>query len=94
MIILRLRAERKVGSTLISVLVRYAKKLYNNGAHLVLTELSNTVYDQLTRTETIKLIGIERAYRAEPEVFAATRRAVRETQQQSSLSDSSAGANS
>ena len=67
-----------MGSTLISVLERYAKKLHNNGAHLVLTELSDTVYDQLTRTETIKLIGIERAYRAEPEVFAATRRAVQD----------------
>ena len=78
-LILRLRDERQVGSTLISVLERYSKKLHNNGAHLVLTELSVTVYDQLTRTETIKLIGIERAYRAEPEVFAATRRAVRPT---------------
>jgi SulP family sulfate permease len=77
-LILRLRDERQVGSTLISVLERYAKKLHNNGAHLVLTELSDTVYDQLTRTETIKLIGIERAYRAEPEVFAATRRAVKD----------------
>jgi SulP family sulfate permease len=93
-LILRLRDERQVGSTLNSVLVRYAKELHNNGAHLVLTELSDTAYDQLTRTETIKLIGIERAYHAEPEVFAATRRAVREAQQQSSMSDSSAGVTS
>jgi len=93
-LILRLRDERQVGSTLISVLVRYAKKLHNNGAHLVLTELGDTVYDQLTRTETIKLIGIERAYRAEPEVFAATRRAVHEVQQQMATPDSSTGANS
>jgi hypothetical protein len=60
----------------------------------VLTELNDTVYDQLTRTETIELIGIDRAYRAEPEVFAATRRAVREVQQQIGAPDSSAGVTS
>ncbi len=35
-----------------------------------------------TRTETIELIGIDRAYRAEPEVFAAARKAVRDAQRQ------------
>ncbi len=48
----------------------------------MLTELSDKVYDQLTHTETLELIGIDRAYRAEPEVFAATRRAVRDAQKQ------------
>jgi hypothetical protein len=48
----------------------------------------------LTRTETIRLIGIERAYRGEPEVFAATRRAVREVQKQASVLDSKASATS
>ena len=80
---LRLRGLTQGGSTLVSVVERYAKKLHSNGAHLVLTELSDTVYDQLTSTETIELIGIDRAYHAEPEVFAATRRAVREAQKQS-----------
>ena len=60
----------------------------------MLTELSDKVYDQLTHTETIELIGIDRAYRAEPEVFAATRRAVRDTQKQINALDSKAGANS
>jgi hypothetical protein len=67
-------------------LERYAKKLHNNGAQLVLTELSDKVYDQLTRTETIKLIGIERAYRAESEVFAATRKAVQDLWSKGSIS--------
>ncbi len=81
-VILRLRDVRQAGSTLVSVLERYAHKLHRNGAHLMLTELSNTVYAQLTQTETLELIGIDRAYRAEPEVFAATRRAVRDARQQ------------
>ena len=56
------------------------RRLHSNGAHLVLTELSDRIYEQLTKTETIELIGIDRAYRAEPEFFAATRKAVREAQ--------------
>jgi SulP family sulfate permease len=81
-VILRLRDVRQAGSTLVNVLERYAQKLHSNGAHLVLTELSDKVYDQLTHTETIELIGIDRAYRAEPEVFAATRKAVQDAQKQ------------
>jgi sulfate permease, SulP family len=81
-VILRLRDVRQAGSTLVSVLERYAKKLHSNGAHLGLTELSDKVYDQLTHTETIELIGIDRAYRAEPEVFAATRKAVHDAERQ------------
>jgi len=93
-VILRLRDVRQAGSTLVSVLERYAQKLHRNGAQLVLTELSDKVYDQLTHTETIELIGIDRAYRAEPEVFAATRRAVRDVQKQIDALGSKAGANS
>jgi hypothetical protein len=52
----------------------------------VLTELNDTVYDQLTRTETIELIGLDRAYRAEPEVFAATRKAVQDLRSKGSTS--------
>jgi len=55
---------------------RYAKKLHRVGAHLVLTELNDRVYEQLTKTETIELIGIDRAYRAEADFLAATRKAV------------------
>ena len=82
-VILRLRDVRQVGSTLVGVLERYAHKLHHNGAHLILTELSDKAYAQLTHTETIELIGIDRAYRAEPEVFAATRKAVYDAQRQS-----------
>ena len=81
-VILRLRDVRKTGSTLVSVLERYAQNLHHNGAHLVLTELNDKVYDQLTHTETIELIGIDRVYRAEPDVFAATRKAVLDAQKQ------------
>ncbi len=73
-VILRLRNLTQSGSMLVSVLERYAKKLHRNGAHLVLTELNDRVYAQLTKTETIELIGVDRAYRAEADFLAATRR--------------------
>jgi hypothetical protein len=57
----------------------------------LLTELNETVYDQLTHTETIESIGIDRAYRAELEVFAATRKAVRDVQKQIIELDSNVG---
>ena len=46
-LIIRLRGLPQGGSTLVSVVERYAKKLHNNGAHLVLTELSDRIYEQL-----------------------------------------------
>jgi SulP family sulfate permease len=91
-LIIRLRGLTQGGSTLVSVVERYARKMHNNGAHLVLTELSDRVYEQLEKTETIELLGIDRAYRAEPEFFAATRRALREAQQQIGILDSKADA--
>jgi SulP family sulfate permease len=81
-LIIRLRGLPQGGSTLVSVVERYAKKMHDNGAHLVLAELSDRIYEQLTKTETIELLGIDRAYRAEPEFFAATRKAVHDAQRQ------------
>ena len=81
-LIIRLRGLPQGGSTLVSVVERYAKKMHSNGAHLVLAELSDRIYEQLTKTETIELLGIDRAYRAEPEFFAATRKAVHDAQRQ------------
>lgn len=81
-LIIRLRGLPQGGSTLVSVVERYAKKMRDNGAHLVLAELSDRIYEQLEKTETIELLGIDRAYRAEPEFFAATRKAVRDAQRQ------------
>ena len=71
-----------------------AAETANNGAQLVLTELSDKVYDQLTHTEMIELIGIDRVCCAEPDVVAATRRAVCDTQKQINALDPKAGANS
>ena len=79
-VIIRLRGLTQGGSTLVSVLERYAKKLHNNGAQLVLTELNDRVYEQLTKTETIELIGVDRVYRAEDDFLAATRKAVHDAE--------------
>ena len=77
-VIIRLRGLDQVGSTLVSVLERYAKKVQRAGAQLMLTELDEHVYEQLNLTDTIALIGPERAYRAEVDFLAATRAAVEE----------------
>ena len=73
---------RQAGNTLVNMLEHYAQKLHHTGAQLVLTELNDRVSDQLALTETIELSGIDRAYHAEPEVFAATRKAVQDAQKQ------------
>jgi SulP family sulfate permease len=80
-VIIRLRDLTQGGSTLVSVVERYAKKLHHVGAQLVLTELTDRVYEQLTKTATIELIGVDRAYRAEDDFLAATRQAVQEARQ-------------
>jgi hypothetical protein len=67
------------------VVERYAGKLHHVGAQLVLTELTDRVYEQLTKTETIELIGVDRAYRAEDDFLAATRKAVQEARDKSAL---------
>jgi hypothetical protein len=89
-LIIRLRGLPQGGSTLVSVIERYSKKMHDNGAHLVLAELSDRIYEQLEKTETIELLGIDRAYHAEPEFFAATRKAVRDAQKQIGAPDSKA----
>jgi SulP family sulfate permease len=75
-VILRLRDLDQSGSTLVSVLERYAKNLHSNGGHLVLTELNERVYMQLVKTETLELIGVDRAYRAEADFLGATIKAI------------------
>ncbi len=66
-VILRLCAVRQVGSTLVSVLERYAKKRHHNSTQLVLTKMNERVFGQLTKTETIQLIGVDRGDPAKAE---------------------------
>ena len=51
-VILRLRGVDQVGSTLITVLERYASELRTNGGRLMLSGVHEHVMEQLLRTET------------------------------------------
>ena len=74
--ILRLRGVQKVGSTFVSLVERYAAKLHAEGGDLLLAEVSEPVYKQFIRTETVALVGEASVFMAESDLFAATRNAV------------------
>jgi SulP family sulfate permease len=64
-VIVRMRGVHEVGSTMISVMERYAAELQNNGGRLMLSGLSQNVMDQLLRTETTESVP-------EDSIFVAT----------------------
>jgi sulfate permease, SulP family len=74
--ILRLRGVQKVGSTFVSLVERYAAKLHAEGDDLLLAEVSEPVYKQFMRTETVELVGEGSVFMAQPDLFAATRKAI------------------
>ena len=78
--ILRLRGLQRAGSTLVTVIEQYAQKLRRRGATLVLAEVSPSLHAQLAKTGTIEVCGADRVFVAEPDVFAATRRALQTEQ--------------
>ena len=64
-VILRLRGRNTIGSTFVVVLERYARKLRANGGKLMLSGVSERIYQQLLDTETDEIIP-------ERDMFAAT----------------------
>jgi sulfate permease, SulP family len=75
-LILRLRGVQQVGSTFVNIVERYAAKLHGEGGDLLLAEVTEPVYAQFLRTETVALVGEESVFMAEPDLFAATRKAL------------------
>ena len=75
-VILRLRGVQRAGSTLVTVIEQYAHKLKQRGATLMLAEVSPSLQVQLAKTGTLEICGLDRVFNAEPDVFAATRRAL------------------
>ena len=55
-VIIRIRGVDEIGSTMITVLERYAGELRANGGKLMLSGVSQNVLDQLLRTETTESI--------------------------------------
>lgn len=55
-VILRLHGRFRIGSTFIQIVERYASRLQANGGKLILSGVSQNVWEQLDRTETFETI--------------------------------------
>jgi sulfate permease, SulP family len=64
-IILRMHGRSRIGSTFIQTLERYAERLKANGGKLMLSGVSQNVWDQLERTETFETIPEEDIFLAD-----------------------------
>ncbi len=56
-VIMRMRGRDEIGSTLISVLHRYARELEANDGRLILCAVNERVYDQMKRTGLVAALG-------------------------------------
>ena len=75
-VILRLRGRNKIGSTFVIVLEHYAQKLQANGGKLMLSGVSERIWQQLVDTETTDTIPEEDIFRVTNKLGASTRRAI------------------
>jgi SulP family sulfate permease len=74
-VILRLRGRKEVGSTFLRVIHRYGQVLHKNRGKLMLTGISQPVYDQLRRTGMLAELGEENVYQATPILGEAAQQA-------------------
>ncbi len=77
-VVLRLRGQPTIGATLIEVLAKYADQLRAVGGRLYLTGITEAVYDQVVRTDKLRLTGPVRAYEATETLLQSTEEAVAE----------------
>jgi len=75
-VILRIRGVDQVGSTMITVLERYAEELRANGGKLMLSGVGQIVLDQLLRTETTESIPEGTVFMATDTLGESTRDAL------------------
>jgi SulP family sulfate permease len=75
-VIIRIRGVDEVGSTMITVLERYAEELRTNGGKLMLSGVSQNVLDQLLRTETTESIPENTVFMATDTLGESTRAAL------------------
>jgi SulP family sulfate permease len=71
-----LRGHSEIGSTLVTVLQRYARALQARDGKLMLVGVDPAVRDQLDRTGVLKLIGEENVFLATPQIGEALNQAV------------------
>ena len=75
-VILILRGQTEMGSTLIGVLRRYSEALQTNGGRLMLVGVSSELRDQLDRTDAISAIGEQNLFMAKAELGTAMNEAI------------------
>jgi len=73
---LTLRGKVEIGSTFVTVLQRYAETLKDRNCRLMLVGLDPAVYEQLSKTGMLRLIGEENIFLATPQIGAALNQAV------------------
>lgn len=79
-VILRLRGHTTVGATLIEVLSDYAEQLRGVNSQLYLTGLGEEVYEQVQRSDKLRLSGPVRTYEVTPILGQSTQEAYTEAQ--------------
>ncbi len=75
-VILRLHGRNRTGSTFIQILERYASRLQANGGKLILSGVSQNVWDQLARTETFETIPEADVYLTQETLGGSTKQAM------------------
>ena len=75
-VILRLHGRAHTGSTFIQIMERYAGRLQANGGKLMLSGVSQNVWDQLARTETFETIPERDVFLANETLGDSTQQAV------------------
>ena len=73
---INLRGKGEIGSTLVTVLQRYARGLHEHGGKLMLVGVDAVVRDQLAKTGVLALIGEENVFLATPQLGVALNQAV------------------
>jgi SulP family sulfate permease len=80
-VVLRLRGHEGVASTFIGVLERFAQRLQANGGKLVLSGVSEAVWERLVATETTETIPEEDVFVSDDILGSSTRKAVEASNQ-------------
>lgn len=75
-VILRMHGRSRIGSTFIQILERYAARLQKNGGKIILSGVSQHVWDQLARTETFETIPESDVFLTERVLGQSTRQAL------------------
>jgi hypothetical protein len=74
---LNIRGREDIGSTFNGVLQRYADILSSNDSILILSGVSERVYDQLARTRALRAIDKEHVFLATPQLGQSLNLALR-----------------